>query len=123
MTEKELADILYEELQNFYDTLCNPNTLCKDCRIKKIQEKYSISMECDALYLTTKLLGDNKETIAYINKQRELLKYNYCINELAYCRHCETECGINKIKSLHEELQSRCSCLFIYIGMQLLYDI
>lgn len=123
MTEKELADILYEELQEFYDTLCNPNTPCKDCKIKKIQEKYSISMECDALYLTTKLLGNDEETIAYINKQRESFKNNYCINKLIHCYGCETKCKINKIKSLHKELQIRCSCLFIYIGMQLLYDI
>lgn len=123
MTEKELANMLYEELQEFHDTLCNPSILCKDCRIKITQEKYGVCMECDTLYLVTKLLGDNEETIAYINKQRELFKNDYCINKLAYCPNCEARCEINKIKSLHEELQSRCSCLFIYIGIQLLYDI
>lgn len=121
MTEKELADILYEELQEFHDTLCNPSILCKDCRIKKSQETHRISAACDAVYLAIKLLGNNEETIMYINKQTESLKNNYCINKSV--RYCETECGINKIKSAYEKLQLRCSCLFIYIGIQLLYDV
>ena len=120
MSEKELADILYKELQEFYDTLCNPNTPCRNCRIKKNQEKYNISIPCDALYLATKLLGDNEEIIMYINKQKEILENNYCTNKSGYS--CKVKCNINKIQS-YNGLSKRCSCLFVYIGIQLLYDI
>lgn len=120
MSEKELANILYKELQEFYDTLCNPNTPCRNCRIKKNQEKYNISIPCDALYLATKLLGDNEEIIMYINKQKEILENNYCTNKSGYS--CKVKCDINKIQS-YNGLLKRCSCLFIYIGMQLLYDV
>lgn len=120
MSEKELANILYKELEEFHDTLCNPNILCKDCRIKKTQERYNISMSCDALYLAIKLLGDNEEIIMYINKQKEILENNYCTNKSGYS--CKIKCDINEIKS-YNGLLKHCSCLFIYIGIQLLYDI
>lgn len=122
MDVKRIANELNDILIEFHNTLCNPNTSCKNCEISKYRKKYDVAGSCNAVYLAIKLLGATEDTAIFINKQHIVFRSTICRDK--GFNYCLNECYIRDLKEHAKELgTSRGSCFYIYLGTILLNDV
>lgn len=123
MDKERLSNELNDILIEFHNTLCNPSTPCKDCKINKYRKKYNVNSTCSAVYLAIKLLGATKDTAMFINKQDKIFKSSICNGNFNFCSN---KCYIRNIRKRHTDNElggSRGSCFYTYLGTILLNDI